>query len=182
MTITNLKYTSIDETSIQVTSEDGNSYTAPWPCYTWHAQAIQEAIDSGIIIQPFKTEEEVKHEAIDKACGNIKAERDRRTSSGGYKVVVNNEPKWFHSDQASRTQQLTLFQLGDLIPEDLLWKTMDGSFVVMTKELAALVVMHATLSDQAIFTIAEQHKAVMLTLADPLSYDYSTGWPLIFGE
>ena len=44
MTVKSLKYTSNDKTSIVVTSEDGSSYTAPWPCHTWHAEEIQEAI------------------------------------------------------------------------------------------------------------------------------------------
>lgn len=172
----------MSQDSIQVISEDGGYYTAPWPCHTWHAQEIQEAIDSGLTIEPFKTQEEVLSEAKVNIWANIKAERDRRTSTGGYKVTVNGEAKWFHSDQPSRVQQLALFQLGSMLPADLQWKTMDGSFVVMTKELAGLIVVHASLSDQAIFEAAEAHKAIASIIADPLTYDYSSGWPLIFGE
>lgn len=181
MSITSLKFTSIDETSIQVTSEDGSTYTAPWPCYTWHAQVIQEAIDSGLDIQPFKTKEEILADAKDKVWTNIKAERDRRTT-GGYKVAVAGVDKWFHSDSASRIQQLALFQLGDSIPSDLQWKTMDGSFVTMTKELAGLIVVNAAMSDQAIFQVAETHKVAAMASVQPEEYNYLTGWPLIFGE
>jgi hypothetical protein len=60
----------------------------------------------------------------------IKAERDRRTLSGGYPVDVGGEPKWFHSDLLSRSQQIGLVLLGASIPPGLAWKTMDGSFVV----------------------------------------------------
>ena len=63
MSITKLKYTSMSQDSIQVTSEDGGYYTAPWPCHTWHAQAIQEAIDSGMIIESWKTDIELALES-----------------------------------------------------------------------------------------------------------------------
>lgn len=108
----------------------------------------------------------------------IKTERDRRTDNGGYKVGT----KWFHSDQKSRSQQLGLVLLGANIPANLQWKTMDGSFVTMTQTLARQILAAGAASDQAIFTVAEHHRAAMEASADPASYDYSTGWPKIFGE
>lgn len=107
----------------------------------------------------------------------IKAERDRR-NRGGYKVGT----KWFHSDTNSRIQQLGLVMMGTNIPASLQWKTMDGSFVAMTPTLAQQVFAAAAASDQAIFAAAEAHKAAMEASADPASYDFSTGWPLTFGE
>lgn len=108
----------------------------------------------------------------------IKAERDRRTDQGGYKVGT----KWFHSDQKSRSQQLSLVLLGASIPANLLWKTMDGSFITMTATLAQQVLGAAAASDQAIFATAEAHKAAMEASQDPSSYDFSAGWPKVFGE
>jgi hypothetical protein len=108
----------------------------------------------------------------------IKAERDRRIQSGGYKVGT----KWFHSDQKSRSQQLGLVLLGANIPAGLQWKTMDGSFVTMTPQLASQILVAAAASDQAIFAVAEAHKAAMESSADPASYDFSAGWPKSFGE
>jgi hypothetical protein len=99
----------------------------------------------------------------------IKAERDNRRQSGGYCVGG----KWFHSDQISRNQQLALAMTA--IPDNLQWKTMDGTFVAMTAELAQQILAAASANDQAIFAAAEMHKAAML--ADPLSYDFSKGWP-----
>lgn len=107
----------------------------------------------------------------------IKAERDRRNHAG-YKVGT----KWFHSDADSRIQQLGLVMMGANIPAGLQWKTMDGSFVAMTTTLAQQVFAAAAASDQAIFAAAETHKAAMEASADPASYDFSTGWPLVFGE
>lgn len=108
----------------------------------------------------------------------IKAERDRRTEQGGYKVGT----KWFHSDQKSRSQQLGLVLLGANIPANLQWKTMDGSFVTMTQQLAGQVLAAAAASDQAIFAAAEAHRQAMEASADPAAYDFSTGWPKVFGE
>lgn len=108
----------------------------------------------------------------------IKAERDRRTETGGYKV----SDRWFHSDQKSRSQQLGLVLLSAGIPAGLQWKTMDGSFVTMTQTLAQQILGAAAASDQAIFAAAEAHKAAMEASADPAAYDFSTGWPKVFGE
>lgn len=108
----------------------------------------------------------------------IKAERDFRTEHGGYQVGA----KWFHSDQKSRSQQLGLVLLGANIPANLQWKTMDGTFVTMTQQLAGQVLATAAASDQAIFAAAEAHRPAMEASADPAAYDFSTGWPKVFGE
>lgn len=107
----------------------------------------------------------------------IKADRDRR-KAGGVKVGA----KWFHSDDGSRIQQMGLVMMGASIPAGLQWKTMDGSFITMTQTLASQVFQAVAASDQAIFAVAEQHRVAMEASADPASYDYSTGWPKIYGE
>ena len=106
----------------------------------------------------------------------IKAERDRRRLTGGYRVV----DKWYHSDTASRSQQLTLVAVG--CPIGLRWKTMDGSFVTMTDDLARYILAAASANDQAIFAAAEQHKSAMLAAGDPESYDFSQGWPSQYSD
>lgn len=111
------------------------------------------------------------------AWGRIKAERDRRTQNGGYQVAG----KWFHSDLFSRTQQLGLVIAGANAPA-VQWKTMDGSFVAMTPQLAAQIFAAAAASDIAIFAAALQHKAAMEAGEDPAAYDFSDGWPVAFGE
>ena len=108
----------------------------------------------------------------------IKAERDRRMISGGYKVGTD----WYHSDVFSRTQQLGLVQLGANIPANILWKTMSGSFVLMTPTLASQIFAAAVASDAAIFAAAEAHKAAMEASATPETYDFSAGWPKVYGE
>lgn len=122
---------------------------------------------------PQPTPEEIKG----RAWLAIKTERERR-KAGGAKVGA----KWFHSDDASRIQQLALVMMGASLPAGLQWKTMDGSFITMTPALAQQVFTGQAASDQAIFAVAEQHRVAMEASADPASYDYSTGWPKIFGE
>lgn len=107
----------------------------------------------------------------------IKAERDRR-KAGGVKVGA----KWFHSDDGSRIQQMGLVMMGAAIPANLQWKTMDGSFITMTQTLASQVFQTVAASDQTIFAVAEGHRVAMEASADPASYDYSTGWPKVYGE
>jgi hypothetical protein len=85
----------------------------------------------------------------------IKYERDRRKSEGGYQAAG----KWFHSDDTSRIQQLGLVILGANIPAGLKWKTLDGSFVVMTPTLAQQIFAAAAASDMALFAVAEKARA-----------------------
>lgn len=108
---------------------------------------------------------------------SIKNERDRR-KAGGVKVGA----KWFHSDEGSRIQQMGLVMMGANLPAGLQWKTMDGSFITMTQALAGNVFAAAAASDQAVFAAAETHRVAMEASADPASYDYSGGWPKIYGE
>jgi hypothetical protein len=112
----------------------------------------------------------------------IQGERDRRKSSGGYKVNVSGTDYWFHSDDTSRIQQIALVMFGTNMPTGIMWKTMSGSFVEMTPTLASQIFQAATASDISIFTIAEQKKQEMLASATPGTYDYLSGWPMVYGE
>lgn len=107
----------------------------------------------------------------------IKAERDRRKLDGGYTVGG----KWFHSDTFSRTQQIGLVMLGANIPANTPWKTMDGTFATMTQTLAGQVFGAAAAQDMATFAAAEAHRVAMEQSADPAAYDFSSGWPAIYG-
>jgi hypothetical protein len=111
-------------------------------------------------------------------CTTIKAERDRRIQSGGYKVAG----RWFHSDQWSRNQQLGLALLGANVPANLQWKTMDGTFIVITPELAGQILAGAARSDMVIFATAEAKLLALATASDPSTIDALSGWPKIYGE
>jgi hypothetical protein len=140
------------------------------------ATSVIKVIQGRIVVQPgaVATEAEIRVNKI----GAIKAERDRRIQSGGFKVGA----KWFHSDTFSRTQQMGLVMLGANIPANTPWKTMDGTTVVMTQQLAQQIFAAAAASDIAIFAAAETHRIALEACADPSSYDISAGWPKAFGE
>lgn len=109
---------------------------------------------------------------------NIQAIRDTKTAGG----ILLPSGYWFHTDSASRIQYLALIILGNNMPSTIMWKTMSGAFVSMTPTLIQQVFAALALSDQVIFSIAEQHRAEMLLAADPTTYDFSTGWPTIYQE
>ena len=132
-----------------------------------------EWVDAGNSPDPIETKTETNARMWDA----IKAERDRR-KAGGIKVGA----KWFNSDDGSRIQQIGLVMMGAGIPADLQWKTMDDSFIAMNQTVAGAVFAAAAASDQAVFTVAEGHRVAMEASADPAAYDYSTGWPKIYGE
>jgi hypothetical protein len=138
-------------------------------------------VEDGMLVGPTPpTAAELLASAQASQWNAIKAERDRRTQTGGY--YVSSIGKWFNSDQFSRTQQLGLLMYGANMPPDIQWKTMDGSFVTMTPALAQAVFAAAGASDMTLFTYAEQLNAQMLAAADPMSINILVGWPKIYGE
>jgi hypothetical protein len=131
-------------------------------------------------------EEDAQREADIAAAANgratsrwesIKAIRDSRKVGG---VLVDG--KWFHSDDSSRIQQIGLVMMGANIPVGLQWKTMDGTFVTMTQTLAGQIFNASAAHDQATFAKAEEHRAAMEASSDPAAYDFSTGWPAVYGD
>lgn len=117
-------------------------------------------------------------ESKEEITARIKKERDRRIQTGGYKV----DEKWFHSDTFSRTQQMNLKALGSDIPADLLWKTMDGTSVLMTNELATQICTAQVVSDNVLFNVAENIIVGLDNAEDFSEYYLSVIWPKIYGE
>lgn len=107
----------------------------------------------------------------------IKAERDRRKYLG-----VKVGAHWFHSDDASRIQQLSLVLMGQNMPAGIQWKTLTSTpppvFVTMTPALALSIFNGTAASDMAVFAAAEAHRVAMEASADPGAYDFSGGWPV----
>ena len=100
----------------------------------------------------------------------LKAIRDNLISTGGVKVG----DKWFHSDTHSKVQQLALVMAGANLPVGIQWKTMDGSFITMTPELAVAIYQAQMTQEQAIFHTCETKKLD----ATPIN----EGWPEIYVE
>lgn len=132
---------------------------------------------------------------VDDVWNKIKSERDSR-KSGGIKVKVGSAFKWFHSDVDSRIQHLNLNnkardliaaggELGDVLQangkdiDD--WKTLDGSVVCITAQVAFDLVTASGDLDSILHAVAERHKSALEVSDDPASYDFSDGWPEIYG-
>ena len=118
------------------------------------------------------TADEIRAAKLATIADEIKADRDRRKGLG---CPVG--PHRFHSDDASRIQQLGLVMMGQSMPAGVKWKTMDGSFADMTPTLAAQIFQAQAARDMALFAVCEQHIAAAALADDPLAYDYSAGWP-----
>ncbi|QLB23713.1 hypothetical protein A6B44_08845 [Pasteurella skyensis] len=134
-----------------------------------------ELIDNKWILNQEAKAKKLKKEQK-QAWENIKKHRDKLSQSG---VKVGD--KWFHSDEISHLRLMTLKQLPAL-PENLQWKTMDGSFVIMTEELLSNVINARLLTEIANFKNGERHKMLMLQSENPLEYDFSSGWCEIYEE
>lgn len=96
-------------------------------------------------------------------------------------VYVKSVGKWFHSNDESR-QQYTFLRTLDKLPDNLMWKTMDNSFVQLTKAILDELSSQLVLDEQADFTNAERHKAMMEQAENPLDYDFGSGWTETFPE
>lgn len=132
-----------------------------------NASAVQAIIDG---YDPLPDAKARKWEAI-------KAERDRRKSAG-YMVAGHR----YHSDQASRIQQLGLVIMGANIPPGLQWKTVDNGFVPMTQTLAQQIFAATAQNDATLHAGAEMKKAdvnALNTLAEVEAFDVAAGWPVV---
>ena len=110
--------------------------------------------------------------------GYIQAERDQRRIAG---VKVGDN--WYHSDDPSRIQQIALVMMGANMPTNIMWKTMQGTFVQMTPQLASTIFQSIIAQDTKIFARAEQHRQAMITGGgDPYEYDFAPGWPQTYYE
>lgn len=118
------------------------------------------------------------------AWERIKAERDRRKFAG---VKVGTD--WFHCDTDSRGQwermvnRVNAQELADstgytIGGQPVPWKTMTGSFVILTAGKIRAVVDAVELQEAMIFGRAEMHRVAMEASSTPESYDYSGGWPV----
>lgn len=107
--------------------------------------------------------------------------KDQRTKHGasGVKIVIDGVEKWFHTDEEALRNYVYNKMVRDLLANentDIPWKTMDGSFVVMTKELLTQIVRAIYDKGQHDFKVAEMHRVKLYKSNNPLSYDFSEGW------
>jgi len=128
----------------------------------------------------------------DQLWQKIKEIRFNKSINGG--VEYNN--KWFNTDLVSRSQYLRLKNKADMLViggassdiilqannTNILWKTMDGTFVTMTIDLINNLMNALDNREAAIFTKAEMLRAQINASTNPNSVNIVTGWPASFGE
>lgn len=102
----------------------------------------------------------------------IKIIRSKHQSTG-----VRVGDKWFHTDQEA-LMNYAIYNITINYPETepSQWKTMDGSYVLMTPELFKSVMLLISKKGNDDFKNAEIHRMKLWQSDDPYSYDYSTGW------
>jgi len=134
-----------------------------------------DSFGAPILTDPAKATEEQVWESI-------KAERDRRQLEGG--VLVDGH--WFLSTERATGEYNSLINASQGVASDTVlrsgWRTMDGAQVDMTPALASNILIAGIAQRCAIDDAAIAHKAAMEASPDPSAYDFSSGWPPVFGE
>ena len=139
------------------------------PYHVWNDTTHAYELDTGLL-----------QAARDQRWEACKAYRDNVRNMGGFLVAGQY---WFHSDTPSKIDQLGLLNatmLNSLPPTD--WSLMDGSSVPLTSQLVGAIFQTAMIIRGTNFAVAKVHKAAIYASNDPLNYDFTTGWPLVFGE
>jgi hypothetical protein len=95
---------------------------------------VNESLDAPYIINTPKPVEQIR----DMLWSNIKLIRDDLVENGGCLLTG----KWYHSDAKSKQQQMALYMKGGSLSAGIMWKTMDGTFVEMTQQLASDLLTH----------------------------------------
>ncbi len=118
---------------------------------------------------------------------DIRAERDRRTEQGGCRVAG----RWFDADTKSAVRYkymadaAALAGAADNTVLRAAWRPMDFDTlgpVDMTYGLLKQIMAAGIAQALAIDDAAQVHRAALAACADPSTYDFSDGWPPIFGE
>lgn len=153
--------------------------------YQW--AAYQKWVDVGGITEPFNTPQEV----ISEVRSNIIQEgRSRRY--GGLLI----QDKWVSSDQDARLEYLALRDIvRDMISsgstltapvivdgEQATVDTLDNISVPLTCQRVILLIESIRLLDMRLKRVTKYHLNQVTLSADPVNYDYLTGWPLRYED
>lgn len=115
----------------------------------------------------------------------IKKERERILQSG-VKMIVNGEPKWFHTDITSQiSYDRAKVYLENHKDEHITWKTMDNTFVQIGLQELNDLTNHIFIVGQRVFQIAEtkKHKLDSLTDLNLIdSFDIKSDWGEIYSK
>ena len=121
----------------------------------------------------------------------IQEERTRRKECA-FPVDFGGKTYYFHGDAESRGQQHGLMaEVNHLLATGkplttvlttVPWVTKGGTNVTMTGELALTIFQTQMRREGEFFSAARAHKTAMEASTEPWNYNYSAGWPKIYGE
>lgn len=171
------------------TGENGIDMTRPENRQRFNVQEVADPVRKSdrfyyvneLTEEPFVVNTAKPLEAIrDMLWSDIKQVRDDLVETGGCLLLG----KWYHSDAKSKQQQMALCMKGSSLPAGIMWKTMDGSFVEMTQQLASDLFEAQMTRELTIFAFAEARKASManMTIEELEIFDYRSGWYPRYGE
>lgn len=167
-----------DEKAIKASLEDGGyvwkdgidirvSGTKPTPYSKFNTDTKSWEIDES-------KREEYLARAREEVWEKIKQKRSESIDTGVYHPRLQ---KWFHTDaEAQRNYSLLGHAISSALYKPKRWKTMDGTFIEMTREVFQDIIALALGKADEDYKNAEIHKAKLMQSTDPLAYDYSTGW------
>lgn len=151
-----------------------------------HLDENDQIVEEHIVLGPLRPELPAGHKYVpytepiqftkDRIIEEIKNIRDAKLIKGGFKV----NDKWFHSDTFSRSQQLGLTIVGSNLPNNIDWKTMDGTKIRLTPPIVQQLFMSAMAQDNTTFAAAEALIAAVQSSSNPETVDLSQGWPETF--
>lgn len=137
-----------------------------------------------------KTSQQLDQELQD-IWDRIKSIRDQKIQMGGFPALG----RWFHSDGISRSQQLALLMdsimmqlegrdlslpMLDPVGQPLRWKTMDGTFVIMTGNVIRAIYSGAKHQEGLLHRHGEILWYQVKNAPNPHAVDVTLGWPTVY--
>jgi len=124
MQVTKLKYRNADASELSVTTDAGRTLSVPWPCHTWHAEHIQQALDNGMVIDHFMTAEELVAKTTAETAATAKASRDAAVAA----ITVEVAGKVFDGDEVAQGRMARAIQVAEITGlTSTNWKLADNS-------------------------------------------------------
>lgn len=136
---------------------------------------------------------DVRTAAIDEKWEAIKAFRDNRLLTGGYPAGGH----WYYSDLIARSQHLANARAADIVKAasgDMnatmlisgitprVVKSMDNGYMPITANIAHAIMTGAEMHEASTYASGIAHKIALDGSSDPANYDFTIGWPAVFGE
>ncbi|OOS01104.1 hypothetical protein B0186_04990 [Canicola haemoglobinophilus] len=107
--------------------------------------------------------------------------KQKRYENGLGGVYIARVGKWFQTGEEEKTKYLGLDKVIDKLKE-IDWKCADNSFIKMNRTLLDEIFLQMVVTENADHINAEKHRMAMMSVENPLEYDYSSGWAEIYEE